>query len=136
MSDIHIIGTLSREDTIEEAALYYLRLGYSVSMVRKQPNENKENLIMYCFKNIEDSTRIVAIPHKDGTCGEGTQYEIAYAKFLGKRVEPSRNECGEIDECIGCNIEDCYDIHGDGTNKKCKWKNLIDKEAEEIKDDN
>ena len=28
MSDIHIIGTLSREDTIEEAALYYLRLGY------------------------------------------------------------------------------------------------------------
>jgi hypothetical protein len=87
MSDIHIIGTLSREDTIEEAALYYLRLGYSVSMVRKQPNENKENLIMYCFKNIEDSTRIVAIPHKDGTCGEGTQYEIAYAKFLGKRVD-------------------------------------------------
>ena len=50
--------------------------------------------------------------------------------------EPSRNECGEIDECIGCNIEDCYDIHGDGTNKKCKWKNLIDKEAEEMKDDN
>nr|UWH98994.1 MAG: hypothetical protein [Bacteriophage sp.] len=49
---------------------------------------------------------------------------------------PSRNECGEIDECIGCNIEDCYDIHGDGTNKKCKWKNLIDKEAEEMKDDN
>ena len=41
-----------------------------------------------------------------------------------------------IDECIGCNIEDCYDIHGDGTNKKCKWKNLIDKEAEEMKDNN
>lgn len=51
MSDIHIIGTLSRKDTIE------------------------------------DSTRIVAIPHKDGTCGEGTQYEIAYAKFLGKKVD-------------------------------------------------
>lgn len=50
--------------------------------------------------------------------------------------EPSRNECGEIDECIGCNIEDCYDIHGDGTNKKCKWKNLIDKKTEEMKDDN
>lgn len=29
MSDIHIIGTLSREDTIEEAALHYLRLGYN-----------------------------------------------------------------------------------------------------------
>lgn len=86
MSDVYIIGTLSREDVIKEAALYYSKLGYSVSMVRKQPNENKENLIMRCFRNIEDSTRIVAVPHKDGTCGEGTQYEIAYAKMLGKRV--------------------------------------------------
>lgn len=25
MSDIHIIGTLSREDTIEEAALYFAK---------------------------------------------------------------------------------------------------------------
>ena len=41
MSDIYIIGTLSREDVIEEAALYYLRLGYSVLMVVKQPDENK-----------------------------------------------------------------------------------------------
>lgn len=86
MSDVYIIGTLSREDVIKEAALYYSKLGYSVSMVRKQLNEDKENLIMRCFKNIEDSTRIVAVPHKDGTCGEGTQYEIAYAKMLGKRV--------------------------------------------------
>ena len=60
MSDIYIIGTLSREDVIEEAALDYLRL--------------------------EDATRIVAVPHRDGTCGEGTQYEIAYAKFLRKKV--------------------------------------------------
>lgn len=87
MSDIHIIGTLSREDTIEEAALYYLRLGCSVSMVRKQPNENKEKLIMQCFKNIEDSSRIVAIPHKTELAEKGPQYEIAYAKFLGKRVD-------------------------------------------------
>lgn len=86
MSDIYIIGTLSREDVIEEAALYYLRLGYSVLMVIKQPDENKEKLIMQCFKNIKDATRIVAVPHRDGTCGEGTQYEIAYAKFLGKKV--------------------------------------------------
>lgn len=92
MSDIHVIGTLSREDIIEEAALHYLKLGYSVSMVMKQPNENKENLIMRCFRNIEDSTQIVAVPHKDGTCGEGTQYEIAYAKMLGKRVDIWKGE--------------------------------------------
>lgn len=50
--------------------------------------------------------------------------------------EPSRNERGEIDERIGCNVKDCYDIYGDSTNEKCKWKDLIDKEAEEMKDDN
>ena len=87
MGNVYIIGTLSRKDTIEKIALYYLRLGRSVSMVRKQSNENKENLIMQCFKNIENSDYIVAVPHEDGTCGEGTQYEIAYAKFLGKKVD-------------------------------------------------
>lgn len=62
MSDIYIIGTLSREDVIEEAALYYLRLGYSVLMVVKQPDENKEKLIMQCFKNI-----YVLVPYKKQT---------------------------------------------------------------------
>lgn len=46
MIDVYIIGTLSREDVIKQAALHYLDLGYSVLMVRKQSNENKENLIM------------------------------------------------------------------------------------------
>ena len=40
--------------------------------------------------------------------------------------EPSRNERGEIDECIGCNAKDCG---------KCKWKDLIDKENGGIRDD-
>lgn len=59
-----------------------------------------------------------------------------WKEFDTYKVEPSRNERGEIDECIGCNVKDCYDIYGDGTNEKCKWKDLIDKEAEEMKDDN
>lgn len=84
---IYIIGTLSRIDVIEEAAIYYIRHGYSVSMVRKQPDVNIEKLIIQCFKNIEEASRIVAIPHKDGTLGEGTMYEIAFAKMLGKRVD-------------------------------------------------
>jgi hypothetical protein len=92
VSDIYIIGTLSREDTIKEAALYYLGLGYTVKMVRKQPNENKYDLIRQCFKDIEDSNHIVAIPHEDGTCGEGTQYEMVYAKILGKSVDIWKDE--------------------------------------------
>ena len=86
MSDIHIIGTLCRVDAIEEAALHYLKLGYSVSIVRRQPNKSKEELIIQCFDDIRQSSEIVAVPHADGSFGEGTQYEIAFAKFLGRRV--------------------------------------------------
>ena len=100
MSNLYIIGTLSRENVIEEVALHYLRLGYSVSMVRKQPDKDKEYLIQQCFKNIENASRIVVIPHQDGTCGEGTQYEIAYAKLIEKRVsiwdENKQNERNNI----------------------------------------
>lgn len=92
MSNVHIIGTLSREDVIEKAALYYLRRGFSVSMVRKQPDEDKEKLIIQCFSNIENSDRIVAVPHQDGTLGEGTQYEVAYADYLRKRVDIWKEE--------------------------------------------
>lgn len=86
MSDIHIIGTFRREDAIEEAALHYLKLGYSVSMVRRQPNKSKEELIIQCFDDIRQSSEIIAVPYTDGSFGEGTQYEIAFAKFLGRRV--------------------------------------------------
>lgn len=58
-------------------------------------------------------------------------------------LEIVRNQCNWVSLSGGgdplwhySDHKDWYDIHGDGTNKKCKWKNLIDKEAEEMKDDN
>ena len=86
MNDIYIIGTLSREIVIKEAAFHYLNLGYSVAMVRRQPDRDKEELILECYKNIKGSKEIVVVPHADGTIGEGTQYEIAFAKLLGKEI--------------------------------------------------
>lgn len=92
MSDIYVIGTLSRETAIKRAAIHYLKLGYSVAMVTKQPDKDKdkdkdkEELIMECYKNIKESEIIVVVPHEDGTIGEGTQYEIAFAKYLGKKI--------------------------------------------------
>ena len=97
MSDMYVIGTLSRFDEILKAALHYLNLGYSVTIVRPQPDKTKEEIIIECFKNIDECKRmIVAVPHEDGTLGDGTQYEIAYANKLGKRVgiwKGDRSEC-------------------------------------------
>ncbi len=87
MSDVYIIGTLSRFDEIQKAALHYLNMGYSVAAVRPQPNRTKEGLILECFKNIDGcKLTVVAVPREDGTLGDGVQYEIAYAKKCGKRV--------------------------------------------------
>ena len=97
MSDIYVIGTLSRFDEILKAALHYLNLGYSVAIVRLQPDKTKEEIIIECFKNIDECKRmIVAVPHEDGTLGDGTQYEIAYANMQRKRVgiwKGDRSEC-------------------------------------------
>lgn len=87
MCDIYVIGTLSRFDEIQKAALHYLELGYSVAMVRPQPDKTKEELIIECFENIDEcESTIVAVPHEDGTLGNGTQYELAYAMKVGKRI--------------------------------------------------
>ena len=58
-------------------------------------------------------------------------------------LETVRNQCNWISLSGGgdplwnySEHKDCYDIYGDSTNEKCKWKDLIDKEAEEMKDDN
>lgn len=83
---VYIIGTLSRPDAIKEAALHYLNLGYSVAMVRSCPDISKEDLIIECFNKIDNCMFVVAVPHEDGEYGDGMQYEIAYAKKIGKHV--------------------------------------------------
>lgn len=92
MYDIYIIGTLSRFDEIQKAALHYLSLGYSVAIVRLQPDKVKEKIIFECFKNIDKCKKIVAVPHEDGTLGDGTLYEKAYATALGKCVSIWKGE--------------------------------------------
>lgn len=84
MTDVYVVGTLSKFDEIQKAALFYLNCGYSVSMVRPQPDKTKEECILECFKNIDNCDMlIVAVPHEDGILGDGTLYEIAYAKKMG-----------------------------------------------------
>ena len=43
MTDVYVVGTLSKFDEIQKAALFYLNCGYSVSMVRPQPDKTKEH---------------------------------------------------------------------------------------------
>jgi hypothetical protein len=104
MYDIYIIGTLSRFDEVQKAALHYLSLGYSVAIVRPQSDKSKEKLIAECFKSIEKCKKIVAVPHEDGTLGDGTLYEITYANKLGKCVSIWKN--GPVADCLEKAVRD------------------------------
>ena len=86
MKHVYIIGTLTRKEAIERAALHYLNAGYSVMMVSERPNMTKESVIIDCFQKINDADFVVAVPHSYGEYGEGTLYETAYAKMINKRV--------------------------------------------------
>ena len=88
--------------------------------------------ILKTLKSIDASLKSIAksVQPTNATAMIDNNSEEAVREFLNSLHEKN------IDECIGCNVKDCYDIYGDSTNEKCKWKDLIDKEAEEMKDDN
>lgn len=84
--DYYIIGTLSRIGTINTIAEVLKRNGYKVKSVQRNTEKTLEDLIIDCYRNIQRADNIIAVPHEDGRFGMGTQYEIAYAKMLGKTV--------------------------------------------------
>lgn len=86
MKHVYIIGTLTRKEAIKRAALYYLNAGNSVMMISERPYMTKESLIMDRFQKIDDADLVVAVPHSYGEYDEETLYEIAYAKWINKRV--------------------------------------------------
>ncbi len=81
---IFVIGSLSVEDSIKSVADLYSTLGADVKYVKKQPDKSLEYLIKEAFERISEADMIVAVPKPDGTFGEGTTYELAFAKHLGK----------------------------------------------------
>lgn len=83
---IFIIGSLSCEDRIKTAADFFFQLGYDVEYVKRQPEKTFEILVEETFNSIFTADIIIAVTKEDGTFGQGTTYEIMFAKFLEKIV--------------------------------------------------
>ena len=84
---VFVIGSLSCAERIKAIADMYLELGDDVEYVKKQPEKAFEVLVDEAFDLISKADRIVAVAKYDGTFGQGTTYEMAFAKFLGKSID-------------------------------------------------
>lgn len=84
--NIFIIGSLSREERIKETAKFFRSIGCKVDHVRKQPDKSFEDLVWEAYQKIYEADLIVAIQKEEGGLGEGTIYEVAFARFIGKDV--------------------------------------------------
>ena len=86
MLNIYVIGSLSRSKRIKEIAEQYMSLGHHVDYVKKQPETPFRKLVEDCFDKIEKADQVIVIPRDDGSIGEGTTYEIVFAKRVGTSV--------------------------------------------------
>ena len=78
-----IIGSISQEEQIKKLADKFNTTMY----VKHQPNKSFKQLVSEAFTNIEEADLIIAVKKPDGTFGEGTTYELEYARRLGKRIQ-------------------------------------------------
>lgn len=83
---IFIIGSLSQADKIAETAAYYAGDIYDVRYVRKEPEKTFEELVTQAFDNIEWADIVMVVCKDDGVIGNGTTYEVEYAKRLKKQI--------------------------------------------------
>lgn len=81
-----VIGSLSQEQEIEKIA-FSLMDKYYVYFVSKQPNKSFDILVKEAFDTISMSDVIFVLLKPDGTIGQGTTYEIEFAKRMNKKIE-------------------------------------------------
>ena len=87
MNNVVIIASLSQEEDIKDVKDYYLSLGYLVDYPTPQFNKSFHEIVEDYFYRISLADKVVAITKDDGSFGEGSTYELAFAKFLNKPIE-------------------------------------------------
>lgn len=80
-----IIGSLSQESQIKEIA-EILSHKINVSYVHKEEGVNLASLISNAFDNIDKADIIIALGKSNGDIGDGTLYELEYAKRMNKKI--------------------------------------------------
>lgn len=83
---IFVIGSVSQELDIRRVANYLKELGHDVDFVKRQLNTPLSELVENAYDKIYEVDEVVAVPKTDGSLGEGTTYEVAFAKFVGTPV--------------------------------------------------
>lgn len=83
---IVIIASLSQEEEIKKVADIYKSVGCQVDYPTKQQNKNFIQIVQDYLYKISVADRVIAITKDDGTFGEGSMYEIAFARFLIKPI--------------------------------------------------
>ena len=83
---VFIIGSISCMERIIEATISFMDKGCIVKHVKPEPDKSLEYLIDKAFNNIKEADLIVAVEKNDGSLGEGTLYELAFAKYLNKEI--------------------------------------------------
>lgn len=74
-------------EQIEKIAKSHMLSGdCDVDYVKPQPDKSFSVLVDECYRKIEEADHIIAVSKRGGSFGEGTIYEIAFAKHIGKSV--------------------------------------------------
>lgn len=88
MNKVVIIASLSQEDDIKKVRDHYFNMGYLVDYPKAQfNNKSFREIVEDYFYRISLADKVVAITKDDGSFGEGSIYELAFAKFLNKPIE-------------------------------------------------
>ena len=80
-----IIGSSQQEAEIQQLAAD-MQNKYKVNYITKQTDKSFEELVSNAFTNIENADLIVALKKPDNTFGQGTTYELEFAKRLRKQI--------------------------------------------------
>lgn len=91
MFKITFIGSLKNKDIMDKAAKKLEKMfpyeQIYINVPQSHPSERFESVVREWYRSIADSDLIVAFPkYMDGQFGDGTIYEMEYAKRLGKKV--------------------------------------------------
>lgn len=81
-----VIGSLSQEKQIQKLAISLMDK-YYVYFVEKEPCKPFDILVKEAFDNISNCDVIFVLLKPDGTIGQGTTYEVEFARRMGKKVE-------------------------------------------------
>lgn len=83
---ICIIGSLQQETVMLILAKKYMMKGDFVIHPFLKTGIPQQTILLDQYRNIEESDRVIVLLKSDKTIGEGSAYEMAFAKYMDKPI--------------------------------------------------